>query len=54
MNDIAADKAFTVGRRGAFRDYVDLYFLLKDKTTLPKIISDAQKNIKLCLMRNYF
>lgn len=27
--DIALDKANTIGRRGLWRDYVDLYFLLK-------------------------
>lgn len=27
--DIAADKAYTIGRRATWRDYVDLYFLLK-------------------------
>ncbi len=43
VHDIAADKAFTVGRRGAFRDYVDLFFLLKSHTLLQRIISDAQK-----------
>lgn len=26
--DIASDKAFTIGRRVAYRDYVDLYFIL--------------------------
>lgn len=41
--DIAADKAFTVGRRGAFRDYVDLFFLLNGHVILSKVISDAQK-----------
>lgn len=31
IKDIAANKAFTLGRRPKWRDYVDLYFLLKDK-----------------------
>lgn len=29
--DIATNKAFTIGRRPKWRDYVDLYFLLKNK-----------------------
>lgn len=29
IKDIAANKAFTIGRRPKWRDYVDLYFLLK-------------------------
>ena len=30
IQDIAADKAFTIGRRGAFRDYVDLFHSFKE------------------------
>lgn len=29
--DIAADKAYTIGRRALYRDYVDLFFLIKEK-----------------------
>jgi len=29
VKDIAADKAFTIGRRAVWRDYVDLFFILK-------------------------
>lgn len=29
LDDLAANKAYTIGRRGAWRDYVDLFFLLK-------------------------
>jgi len=31
VEDIVADKAYTVGRRVAWRDYVDLFFVLKQK-----------------------
>lgn len=42
--DIAADKAFTIGQRGQWRDYVDIFFLIKRKIfSLPKIIELAQK-----------
>ncbi|MBU1110175.1 nucleotidyl transferase AbiEii/AbiGii toxin family protein [Patescibacteria group bacterium] len=42
--DIAADKAATIGRRGNWRDYVDIFFLLKEKhTNLDKIIINASK-----------
>lgn len=30
VKDIAIDKAYTVGRRAAWRDYVDLFFLIKN------------------------
>lgn len=31
LKDLATNKAYTVGQRGKWRDYVDLYFLLKEK-----------------------
>jgi len=31
LDDLAANKAYTVGRRNTWRDYVDLFFLLKWK-----------------------
>jgi len=31
LDDLAANKAYTIGRRGAWRDYVDIFFLLKWK-----------------------
>ncbi len=31
VKEIAATKAYTIGRRGAFKDYIDLYFVIKDK-----------------------
>jgi predicted nucleotidyltransferase component of viral defense system len=43
MQDIAADKAFTIGRRGAFRDYVDLFFLLSKYTSVPTVVTDAKR-----------
>lgn len=48
IRDLAADKAYTLGRRPIWRDYVDLFFLLKDKhTTLEEIIKDAQRKFKV-------
>ncbi len=41
--DIAVMKAYTVGRRGKWRDYVDLYFLLKDHISLPEIVELAER-----------
>lgn len=44
LRDSAADKAYTIGRRGAWRDYYDLYFLCTvHKLSLAQIISDAEK-----------
>jgi len=30
VKDIIADKAYTIGRRGAWRDYYDIYWILKE------------------------
>lgn len=42
--DIATNKAYTLGRRPKWRDYVDLYFLLNDKyIALEKLITLSLK-----------
>lgn len=42
--EIAATKAYTIGRRGSFKDYVDLYFILNEKVSnLEEIIKMAGK-----------
>lgn len=44
INDIIADKAYTIGKRAVWRDYVDLFLLLKKEvTTLDKIIQLAKQ-----------
>jgi len=40
---LAAMKAFTLGMRAKWKDYVDLYFILKNHYTLQQIIKRAQK-----------
>lgn len=40
--DIALDKAHTVGRRGEWRDYVDMYFIIKRGFVLPDILREAK------------
>jgi hypothetical protein len=47
IRDLAADKAYTMGYRPAWRDYVDIFLLLKDNyVSLGQIINDAQKKFK--------
>jgi len=41
--DIALDKAYAIGRRGEWRDYIDLYFGMKNGLSLKKIIKEARK-----------
>lgn len=41
--DIASDKAYTIGRRAVWRDYVDLYFLIQKAIDLPTIIDSAKR-----------
>jgi len=42
--DLAAMKAYALGRRSKWKDYVDLYFLLKDHYTVSQI-SDRSTDI---------
>lgn len=41
--DIAADKAYTLSRRPIYRDYVDIFFIIKKGRKLEDIISNAQQ-----------
>ena len=42
--EIAATKVYTIGRRGAYKDYIDLYFILSDQhVTFTDIIDVAEK-----------
>ena len=44
LDDLAANKAYTIGRRGVWRDYVDLFFFLKLQLySIDKIITLAKK-----------
>lgn len=48
IKDIALDKAFTIGRRAVWRDYVDLFFLLKkDYINLSDILKLAEKKFNV-------
>jgi hypothetical protein len=40
---LAAMKAFALGRRAKWKDYVDLYFILRDYYTIPEISREAEK-----------
>ena len=45
--ELAATKAYTIGRRGTFKDYVDLYYLLHENhTALYEIIRLAERKYK--------
>lgn len=46
IEDIAADKAHTIGRRAIWRDYVDFYFLLKNKFSIADVIGYAKKKFR--------
>lgn len=47
LDDLMANKAYTVGRRNTWRDYVDLFFALHEKLySLDKIIKLADKKFK--------
>ena len=47
VKDVAADKSHTIGRRGKWRDYVDIFFLLKEKhITISELIKLAEKKFR--------
>jgi len=43
---LAAMKAFALGRRAKWKDYVDLYFILRDSYTIPEICGEAHDIFK--------
>jgi hypothetical protein len=44
IRDLASNKAYTIGRRGVWRDYVDMFFLVRDGgLKLSDIIAETQK-----------
>jgi len=52
--EIAADKAYTLGRRPIYRDYVDLFFIIKRGHKLKAIILDAQKKFSVLFSEKLF
>ena len=47
IKEIAATKAYTIGRRGSYKDYIDLYFALTEKyLNLENLIKIAEKKFK--------
>lgn len=47
VSEIAATKSYSLGRRATLKDYVDLYYLLKEKyLTLQKLINITKKKYK--------
>lgn len=44
VKEIAATKAYTIGRRGSYKDYIDLFFIISEKhADLSEIIELAEK-----------
>lgn len=53
--EIAATKAYSLGRRATFKDYVDLYFIVKNNYhELSKIIDLAEQKYKTSFNRKLF
>lgn len=47
LKELAATKAYAIGRRGSFKDYVDLYYLLTEKhTSINEILSIAERKYR--------
>lgn len=46
--DIALDKAFTIGRRALWRDYVDLFFILKKNfINISEVVKSSEKKFDI-------
>jgi len=47
IKEIAASKAYTIGRRGSYKDYIDLYYILfENHSDLNEIIEISEKKYK--------
>lgn len=47
VSDLASNKAYVIGRRGEWKDYVDLYFLLKNKNIkVDQLLKETKKRFK--------
>jgi len=47
IKEIAASKAYTIGRRGSYKDYIDLYYILfENYSDLNEIIEISEKKYK--------
>ena len=46
LQDLAANKLFTISHRGVYRDYIDLFFLLKEKFSLKTLVDDCKEKFK--------
>lgn len=55
IEETAATKAYAIGRRGNYRDYFDIYTIIKNRhTTLPKIIHLCEKKYGEIFSRRMF
>jgi len=47
VKEIGATKAYTIGRRGTYKDYVDLYFIIAEHhASLEEIIAMAERKLR--------
>lgn len=51
---LAAMKTFALGRRSKWKDYVDLYSILKDYYSIKEISDEAGIILVNCFLKNYF
>jgi len=55
VKDLFSNKAYAVGRRGAWRDYVDVYFGLScNIINFPKLIDETEKRFKGAFSKKLF
>lgn len=55
VKDLFSNKAYAIGRRGAWRDYVDVYFgLSHDIINFPKLIDETEKRFEGAFSKKLF
>lgn len=55
LRDLLSNKAYAIGRRGAWRDYADIYWALnRNLTTFPKLIAETEKRFRGAFSKKLF
>lgn len=55
LEELTATKAYTIGRRGTFKDYVDIYFAIKERhTSLDATMQLAEKKYESAFNNRLF
>ena len=54
LQDLGSNKAYAIGRRGVWRDYVDVFFLLKNGLKFEDMLSETKRRFGETSTKNFF